>query len=258
MSQRRKIQITISTLSVAISFYYYLNREKSTFSKFRIIQKEKKDGFLSFKISQQPKIHVPYYYAVKHPNIQALRHYSPILDEGLLKFIIRLYPVGLMGEYLSTADQIEMKGPYSHPALNNIDFEKVINDKSPILCIAAGTGVLPFYQILRKYPNANIKLLYCTNDDLLKSELSVYSVKYYSSNERLTEESIEIDQDYKYVIVCGSDKFTNALCGYDNDEQYSMKSMYNFENGIPFEVKSKELSGWLCKLKFKKEQVFVL
>ena len=167
-----------------------------------------------------------------------------------------------MGHYLKTANPIEIKGPYYHPVLVDINFEQLIKDELPILCIAAGTGILPFYQILRKYPNANITVAYCTSDGLLKQEMNAYNVHFYSPDQHpLTKDICRIKynkKSYTYVLVCGSESFTNKLCGYDNDEQYSLNAMYKQENGIPVAIKSKQLTGWLKEIGFKSEQVIVL
>eukprot|EP00835_Amoeboradix_gromovi_P005112 NODE_450_length_8384_cov_0.353530.p5 type:complete len:265 gc:universal NODE_450_length_8384_cov_0.353530:4742-5536(+) len=255
-----KFTLSSSMIVLGSCLYYNFKYDSNTFKSYKIIERNVSENYLTLKIPNisDPNQKVPFYYAVKHPNIQVLRYYSPIVSEGGLSFFIKLYDRALMSEYLSHADFAEMKGPYYHPTASKIDLEDLILRNVPILCIAAGTGILPFYQILKKHPDANIKVLYCSSDNLLQDELSAFNVDYHHPRNPLTRYNFTVDQEYQLVLICGPERFTKDLCGYDNDEQYSLNNMYSQDHDIPVSLNSKVLKGWLKHFNFKDDQVIVL
>jgi NAD(P)H-flavin reductase/predicted heme/steroid binding protein len=105
------------------------------------------------------------------------RPYTPVACEpgNSIHLLIKEYPNGKMSQYLKTlpvGSEIELSGPIGH-----IRFNK--NDYKSITMIAGGTGITPFYPILKDIlhdPTSNIKvnLIYCNRseaDILLLGEL---------------------------------------------------------------------------------------
>eukprot|EP00834_Sanchytrium_tribonematis_P001679 NODE_43_length_33755_cov_1.178542.p17 type:complete len:261 gc:universal NODE_43_length_33755_cov_1.178542:15800-16582(+) len=260
MIRGRKLKYIWITIPI-FSALLYVDRTRTTFRSTKLFNKDIKTNYLEFRIKEPVKAKkIPFYYVVKEPNIQAIRQYTPIiLKNDFLQFFVKLYPKSLMGRYLCNVEEMQFKGPYIHPQLESIGIEKCIENNENILCIAGGTGILPFYQLLQKYGEASLDLFYCSSDDFLKKELGSFAnVRYFNPANPLNLHSSSNLKKYKYILICGPERLTHELAGYDNDEFYSLDGLYRQEHNLPIDVPLKPLRGKLKELGLNDEQVVVL
>ncbi|CAO3658721.1 unnamed protein product [Umbelopsis ramanniana] len=112
------------------------------------------------------------------------RPYTPVSaegDVGHIDLVVKEYKDGKSSKYihsLKPGDKIAAMGPFNHTQYHANDYESVG-------MIAAGSGITPMFQLLRKIlsnseDKTKVKLLYCNrteNDILLREELENMAAK---------------------------------------------------------------------------------
>ncbi|KAI9832013.1 MAG: hypothetical protein M1819_004557 [Sarea resinae] len=113
------------------------------------------------------------------------RSYTPVsndTDKGVLEMVIKVYPNGLLTNYLASlnvGDKVEFRGPKGA-----MKYHKGLCKH--IGMIAGGTGITPMYQLIRaicedESDNTTVSLLYANNteeDILLRARLDAWAKKY--------------------------------------------------------------------------------
>ncbi len=259
MFKRNRILFGIFAASPLL--YYYTIYSSNSFTNMTIEEKIKNENHLSFYMKETRKSqHFPFYYAFKHPNAQVLRFYTPLQENNRLKFIVKVYPSGLFSNYLIQADNVEIKGPFYHPEMIECIESCLKSPQNRLLCISGGTGILPFIQLQQHYPQLNIDIVYCGKSNLLdylpnQSQLNIIHTS--SLNLKKCLKSLK-PSHYDHLLVCGPDKFSNYLCGYDNEEHYSLKRLYEQEQNIYSSTLKKQLGGLLKELGCRSDATIVL
>lgn len=152
------------------------------------------------------------------------------LDDNFITLYIKLYPDGSMSNLIKNLkinDIVNIK-----KFITNTDYN-IINNFENLIFIAGGTGIAPFYRIIKNYMfSKNITLIYSNtvkNEILLKEELdnsisSYINLHYYNYDEF----NKFIDKDYlqkffnnsninisdSLVLICGPSNFTSNISNY--------------------------------------------
>ncbi|KAJ3120643.1 hypothetical protein HK098_004432 [Nowakowskiella sp. JEL0407] len=179
--------------------------------------------------------------------MQIARMYSPITyTKYSFDVLVKKYPDGFLSNFLFSkkpGDKVEIRGVFSTLPT---DYQK--NQVKNLGLIAGGTGITPFYQIIKKVlgdeeDTTKVWLLYANKseeDILLKRELDLlalaypdkFSVKYVVDrtdskdwkgfkgymNEKMVKESIPAPNEDVTVLVCGPDQMIAHVAGKKTEE----------------------------------------
>ncbi|KAI9297062.1 ferredoxin reductase-like protein [Neoconidiobolus thromboides FSU 785] len=214
---------------------------------------------------------------VKHHLMQIMRPYTVLplefqkTKDGFLQkdivLMIKEYNDGPMSQFLfrkKVGDKVEVRGPY-------YTIREELKKEGKLIMLAAGTGIAPFYQILKVVLNGETKqkfeLFYFNRnkeDILLKKELDEMKLKfedqvkvyYYCEDNKGDDEiangivNFELINNYlkknplssnDKILICGPEGFLRAIGG---------AKLNDYEDG--------EVTGILGKLNITKEQVYKL
>ena len=190
------------------------------------------------------------------------RQYTPVTDvdaRGTFEVLIKIYPNGKVTQSIKewkVGDLIPWRGPFGH-------FIYAANTYKCIFMLAAGTGIAPMYQIIKKIvqnedDNTSVKLYYASktfSDVLLRNELAElcqywnFTMCYYLSeegdvkgNRRYREEvearrvsKAEVQQQLEagplhstLVLVCGTKSFEKDMVNSAKNANVPDENIYKF------------------------------
>lgn len=190
------------------------------------------------------------------------RQYTPVTDvdkSGIFEVLIKIYPNGKVTQIIKdwkVGDLIPWRGPFGN-------FLYAANTYKRILMLAAGTGIAPMYQIIKKIvenedDETSVKLYYASktfSETLLRDELAElcqywnFTMCYYLSeekdvkrNRRYREEvearrmtKTEVQQDLErgplestLVLVCGTKSFEKDMVNSAKNANVHDENIYKF------------------------------
>jgi len=144
------------------------------------------------------------------------RPYSPIstkYEENYVRFLIRVYPNGILTQFLETAPLntfYDLSGPFGNITyIGNSEFQ-FLNKKqkfTDLLFIAGGTGITPIYaviiDILTRKDDVNITLLFanrCADQILLREELDELDKEHSNFKLHHTIDAILDEMGWRHFI----------------------------------------------------------
>jgi cytochrome-b5 reductase len=221
--------------------------DPSAYQKFRLRHKEElSDGVYRFVFDLPTKYSVLGLPIGQHVAIKAtldehtvVRSYTPISnnrDLGRLELLIRVYPKGLMGNYLknlSIGDYAEIRGPKGA-----MKYKRGMNKE--IGMVGGGTGITPLYQVIRAIceddkDETRISLVYgnrSQSDIMLREKIDAFARKvphklkvYYTLDQPdeswnggrghitkdMLKEMMPVPGPDSKVMLCGPPGMVNAV-----------------------------------------------
>ncbi|KAG0730298.1 NADH-cytochrome b5 reductase-like [Chionoecetes opilio] len=190
------------------------------------------------------------------------RQYTPVTDvdkQGVFEVLIKIYPNGKVTQIIKEwkmGDLIPWRGPFG-------DFLYATNTYKRVLMLAAGTGIAPMHQIIKKVvenedDETSVKLYYASktfSDVLLRESLAEFcqywnfTMRYYLSDEsdvrgnrRYREEvearrvgKAEVQEELErgplhstLVLVCGTKSFEKDMVNSAKNANIPDENIYKF------------------------------